>query len=440
MRLLIAFVLALSTVVARCPNSCSGHGSCGAANICTCYPQWDGGAADCSQRICPQGPAWADKAYAADFAHQDAECSNAGKCDRETGNCVCFAGFTGNACQRATCPNDCSGHGICSTISDVSTYNGPDYDSTVLTEGDGVGVAYTNWDKDSIQLCECDTGFFGADCTLVMCPKGDDPVTINQNYRKISFELTSFGGIMKGKMGFTFMGQTLSLSTSDSSDNQCTEELAFKGAFGHLSCDLTKHKSNRYQYVLEFFSWPTFPKENNFYSHDGNPSKYDFYCDNTAMERRTTCVFTDVTISDIREYAYCSNRGICNFKTGDCACNDGFGGPACSNATYLYNHGSNALPGMQVNVNGLDYTSTVVSMVAQKSSASDYYFMEALAGGEVVFYVRGDGLVGINKLHTISGGQTISGGGLFVESGGVTIASTGLKVFDASTTGPVALV
>jgi hypothetical protein len=38
-------------VVSRCPNSCSGHGSCGPSNICTCYPQWDGGAADCSQRM-----------------------------------------------------------------------------------------------------------------------------------------------------------------------------------------------------------------------------------------------------------------------------------------------------------------------------------------------------------------------------------------------------
>ena len=37
-------------IVARCPNSCSGHGACGPANICTCYPQWNGGAADCSQR------------------------------------------------------------------------------------------------------------------------------------------------------------------------------------------------------------------------------------------------------------------------------------------------------------------------------------------------------------------------------------------------------
>jgi hypothetical protein len=55
---------------------------------------------------------------------------------------------------------------VCSTIGDVSLYSGPDYDSTVVYSGDGLGVQYSNWDANSIQLCECDAGFFGADCSL----------------------------------------------------------------------------------------------------------------------------------------------------------------------------------------------------------------------------------------------------------------------------------
>jgi len=50
---------------------------------------------------CPLGPAWADKAYATDQAHQNVECSNAGTCDRKSGTCSCFPGFTGAACQRS---------------------------------------------------------------------------------------------------------------------------------------------------------------------------------------------------------------------------------------------------------------------------------------------------------------------------------------------------
>lgn len=43
----------------------------------------------------------------------DVECSDAGLCDRDTGECRCFDGYDGSACQRSACPNDCSGHGQC---------------------------------------------------------------------------------------------------------------------------------------------------------------------------------------------------------------------------------------------------------------------------------------------------------------------------------------
>ena len=49
---------------------------------------------------CPLGVAWVDKPYETDKAHQKTECSNAGYCDREKGVCICYPGFTGNACQR----------------------------------------------------------------------------------------------------------------------------------------------------------------------------------------------------------------------------------------------------------------------------------------------------------------------------------------------------
>ncbi len=50
---------------------------------CTCYDGFMG--ADCSLRICPFGAAWSDEAIATDVAHQSAECSNRGICDRSKG-------------------------------------------------------------------------------------------------------------------------------------------------------------------------------------------------------------------------------------------------------------------------------------------------------------------------------------------------------------------
>jgi len=141
---------------------------------------------------CPSGNAWADKAYQIDKAHQLSECSNAGTCDRTTGQCRCFPGFAGPACQRSTfaysfmimisllhflknyincigiCPNHCNGHGVCMSIRDISVYKGPEYDTTYLIPGagNGLGMDYYNWERYSVMMCNCDNGFFGPDCSL----------------------------------------------------------------------------------------------------------------------------------------------------------------------------------------------------------------------------------------------------------------------------------
>ena len=51
------------------------------------------------------------------------------------------------------CPNDCSGHGKCGTIRDISLYGAYGYD-------------YSNWDSSSITLCNCDNSYIGPDCSL----------------------------------------------------------------------------------------------------------------------------------------------------------------------------------------------------------------------------------------------------------------------------------
>ena len=60
-------------------------------------------------------------------------------------------------------------------------------------------------------------------------------------------------------------------------------------------------------------------------------------------------------------------------------------------------------------VNEIDYVGTALDIVATKSAASDFNLIDARSNNEQMFYVRGDGLVGIRKLHTITGGHTIQG-------------------------------
>jgi len=55
-----------------------------------------------------------------DEGHFYMECSNQGLCDRGSGMCECFEGYSGRACASTSCPNDCSGRGTCSTIAEMA--------------------------------------------------------------------------------------------------------------------------------------------------------------------------------------------------------------------------------------------------------------------------------------------------------------------------------
>ena len=82
-----------------------------------------------------------------------------------------------------TCPDDCSGHGTCIDLSDVSYVRSgglSDYEytttvysnstdlSVILPNTDYYQQPYVNWDAYSVFMCICDNGFFGPNCGLGM--------------------------------------------------------------------------------------------------------------------------------------------------------------------------------------------------------------------------------------------------------------------------------
>ncbi|GMH69020.1 hypothetical protein TrVE_jg6965 [Triparma verrucosa] len=178
-KVLIALAL-VAQAAAYCPNGCSGHGSCGSNDKCACYTRPNGEAAwvghDCSSRTCPTGDAWVAVATAANEAHPLKECSNKGVCDTKTGECACFDGYDGIACERTACPNDCNGRGICQTESALASSAGATYGPDVkATEGTPHGTTVRRtWDHDKAMGCKCDLGFRGPDCSLQECPSGAD--------------------------------------------------------------------------------------------------------------------------------------------------------------------------------------------------------------------------------------------------------------------------
>lgn len=179
-------------------GSCNSHGTCTSlTKVCECLDGWGSAtdnplvpvAPDCSERVCPQGVAWGDVPTSTNQAHAVMECSNAGLCDRSNGICKCFAGFEGEACQRYACPNSCSSHGQCMSLSRLA---GQD-EAQPLSSATAYGGAETTttWDEEKISGCLCDSSwtvgfdatetqlaeYFGPDCSLRHCPSGNDPMT-----------------------------------------------------------------------------------------------------------------------------------------------------------------------------------------------------------------------------------------------------------------------
>lgn len=127
--------------------------------------RWDCAAANAAP---PSSPARRDSSSAwvatstsgTNRNHDAAECSNKGLCDRETGECQCFDGYAGIACERTVCPNDCNGRGVCKTQKALASAQSATYD--------------TPWDAEKHVGCLCDLGYRGPDCSMQECPTGAD--------------------------------------------------------------------------------------------------------------------------------------------------------------------------------------------------------------------------------------------------------------------------
>merc|ERR1711871_1887153 len=176
---LIVLVASIATTAyAKCPNECSGKGVCGENDLCKCYAGYTG--LDCSGRLCLFGKAWGDAPFADGYAHDYTECSGQGECDRKTGECKCNDGFTGDGCRYSACPNDCNGHGTCEFITELAA-------GTATAAAGRTHIQYSEfvdqdrtldgWDSKKARGCKCDPYYSGADCSVRMCPKGNDPLT-----------------------------------------------------------------------------------------------------------------------------------------------------------------------------------------------------------------------------------------------------------------------
>ena len=194
------------------------------------------------------------------------------------------------------------------------------------------------WDADMTVGCLCDEGYGGYDCSIRLCPEGDDPLTgteagsdpVQRNEVQLLECTATFGTFT-----LSFMGMTTPPIPHDASVSE------FTAALSSLSTLKRGTEGGPKVSVQWMSSHDTVCAEN------GNDVQVEFLHnfgdlsllipDGSNLGHSSVSVVPIVTSQKLlvgtKESDPCSNRGTCDSRTGLCDClndfttSDGYGGP-----------------------------------------------------------------------------------------------------------------
>jgi hypothetical protein len=298
---------------------------------------------------------------------------------------------------------------------------------------------YSSWEADRASGCVCDAGYTGAACEMKICAKGDDPLTPYQDYRTLQIAINADSGTYGGSFKLNFNGYSLAFPATASlwGSSECAESFEALPNIASVSCSEPFIDGLYAVWTVQFLKFSTIPVDNNIYLNDGNPPLSAFSCDAFSVTGvvNAACTLSDVIVSDIPEYAVCSNRGVCDFDTGLCSCFPKFEGVNCD----TYAAGARVvstevqLDVLNVQTTNKDYTGTVLKL-STTFPGNEYFNMIKIedATGSI-FSMNGNGDVVMDRGSLVlkgdlsRGGVSINNGGISV-TGGFTIEQGGMKV------------
>jgi hypothetical protein len=259
----------------------------------------------------------------------------------------------------AGCPNWCSQHGICNGAGDDAT-------------------------------CECEMGYLGDDCGTRLCPKGDDPLTKDQASRTVQLVTGATRGTLAGQLQVTFNGETAVFDAAAGKFDgaACSKAISALPNVQFASCErISTNEWSGGTYEIAFDAWPTIPWENNLFSHNGDPPLSAFACNMssiTADAWAPWCELSDVAVGPLKEYAECSNHGVCKRAAATCHCSLGFHGLACDDMTDADDITTHT-------AEGPFFTAAVLKVRAARGASAEYRLIEAVAGETTALALSGTG-------------------------------------------------
>ena len=307
--------------------NCYGNGYCLGYDgnyKCECDKGFFG---NCKLRSCPTGPAWFHEPIVDNYAHDiNVECSNAGVCDYNTGECLCHQGYEGYACERSTCEDDCNGNGRCFSMRELASKRRND---DLTTNATTYGKYYHDqgtWDADMVFGCYADeygysesihniSSYIGQSLDELECPYGYDKRLADSanssigESAAISLEVQSLLCLASsGTFQLSFRGET-------------TEDIAYSATLFELESALEALSTIGDVTILASKS-----NQGNMVCHSGgNSMNVTFNTELGDVPLLTSniglIVIEEVVASSGALYE-CSGRGDCDRTTGQCKCWD----------------------------------------------------------------------------------------------------------------------
>lgn len=203
------------------------------------------------------------------------------------------------------------------------------------TKDPGSAAVYTYqnvWDADMLYGCFCDPGFEGPDCSLRMCPTGDDPLTgsslasaanpIQYNEKqKITCAASS------GQFTLTYNGKTTQPINYNAKVDAVTAALAALSTIG-TAADRPAVGMVKVVVTMQTSAQACLPAGANWFVEFQQqfgplnnivPNKYTL--SNGAANVQLT---VSKSVVGSKENIMCSNRGICDEVSGKCGCSTNF--------------------------------------------------------------------------------------------------------------------